>query len=109
MPGRYSRFALVLAFLPLAAGSLDNPVEVFRHPVAGPVLRVEDATLAMGNATLTFTGEYAPLLVEGQPVGLFLSGAGALVYASAFPAEAPVFARNLKECRPPELHHQKGL
>ncbi len=89
---------LALAFaLGLSAG---NPVDAYRHGVAGASRHVEKATLAVGNARLVFTGDYAAIAVEGRPLGLFLHGSGTLEYASSYADEATVFTRNLSEWTP---------
>ena len=91
---------LRLLLLPLLLASglrAGNPVEAYRHGATGASMHVEGVTLAVGSARLTFTGDFAPVLVEGRPMGLFLQGRGTLEYTSAYADEAPVFTRNLTE------------
>lgn len=96
------RTLLLPLFLALAglAHAAVNPVEPYRHGVAGASRHVEGAVLTVGHAVLTFTGDFAPILVDGRPLGLFLQGRGNLVYTSAYRDEAPVFTRNLSEWTP---------
>lgn len=61
----------------------------------GPVRTLDQqATFAVGNASIHFSGRWAPLLRGDQKIGLVLDGNGEIAYTSTFQPEWPILERN---------------
>lgn len=74
-----------------------NPAAPLKDLTAGPARQVEQVTVKVGHAELSFSGRCADLVSEGRTVGWMLDGSGWLVLRTTLAAEFPVVTRNLSE------------
>ncbi len=98
---------LLMVLAPLRSGPPEGFAETSRWAL-GPAQAVSQGSFSLGHASLSFTGQWAPIREGERTVGLFLSGSGTLTHASAFEPEWPIYKENLRTWTSAALEKREG-